>query len=279
MSQLANRKITPVAALGRVALVTGAAMGIGAAIAERLGHDGHTVVVADINLAAAEEMVAGLKAQGIEALALAIDVGDAQSIAAAFEELHQRFGRCDVLVNNAGIGEQSVMTLEQTVEGFDRILAVHLRGTFLASREAARHFVAQQSGAIVNLGSIAGLAGHPGRNAYGAAKAGIVAMTEAMASEWARDGIRVNAVAPGYVMTDLVRDLIARGALNPSDIEDRTPMARFARPEEIAEAIAFLASPSASYITGVTLPVDGGWQAFGAPPARLGRVADKRESH
>ena len=260
----------------RVAVVTGAGDGIGLATAQRLARDFEHVVIADVRPAAAFARAAEL---GQRHLGVACDVTNESDVVGLFDAVLQRFGRLDVLVNNAGIGEQSVMTLEQTVEGFDRILAVHLRGTFLASREAARHFVAQQSGAIVNLGSIAGLAGQPGRNAYGAAKAGIVAMTEAMASEWARDGIRVNAVAPGYVMTDLVRDLIARGALNPSDIEDRTPMARFARPEEIAEAIAFLASPSASYITGVTLPVDGGWQAFGAPPARLGRVADKRESH
>jgi NAD(P)-dependent dehydrogenase (short-subunit alcohol dehydrogenase family) len=179
-------------------------------------------------------------------------------------------------VNNAGIGEQAVMTLEQTVEAFDRILSVHLRGTFLASREAARVFVRQQAGTIVNISSIAGLGGHPGRNAYGAAKAGIASMTEAMACEWARDGIRVNAVAPGYVMTDLVKDLVAKGALNLADIQARTPMGRCAHPDEIAEAIAFLASPRAGFITGVTLAVDGGWLAFGAPPAKLGTVQQKR---
>ncbi|MDI1239997.1 MAG: SDR family NAD(P)-dependent oxidoreductase [Polaromonas sp.] len=109
----------------------------------------------------------------------------------------QKFGRLDVLVNNAGIGEQSVGTLEQTVAGFDLTLGVHLRGTFLASREAARVFIPQGSGAIVNISSIAGWGGHPGRNAYGAAKAGISALTATMASQWARDGVRVNAVAPG----------------------------------------------------------------------------------
>lgn len=258
----------------RVAVVTGAGDGIGLATAQRLARDFEHVVIADVRPDAALARAADL---GPCHLGLGCDVTKESDVVGLFQAVLERFGRLDALVNNAGIGEQSAMTLEQTVEGFDRILAVHLRGTFLASREVARHFVAQQSGVIVNLCSIAGLAGHPGRNAYGAAKAGIRTMTEAMASEWARDGIRVNAVAPGYVMTDLVRDLIERGALSPSDIEDRTPMARFARPEEIAEAIAFLASPGASYITGVTLPVDGGWQAFGAPPARLGRVADKRK--
>jgi NAD(P)-dependent dehydrogenase (short-subunit alcohol dehydrogenase family) len=178
----------------------------------------------------------------------------------------------DVLVNNAGVGEQAVMTLEQSVTAFDRILAVHLRGTFLCSREAGRVFVKQQQGVIVNISSIAGWGGHPGRNAYGAAKAGISSMTEAMASEWARDGIRVNAVAPGYVQTELVTALVAKGALNMDDIQARTPMGRAAAPEEVAEAIAFLASERASFITGVTLPVDGGWLAFGAPVAKLRRV-------
>ena len=256
-----------------VAVVTGGGDGIGWATAQRLAQDFGHVVVADLR---ADAAVARAAALGPAHAGLGCDVSKEADVVALMRQVRERFGRIDLLVNNAGIGEQTVMTLEQSVEAFDRILSVHLRGTFLASREAARVFVEQQSGAIVNISSIAGLGGHPGRNAYGAAKAGISSMTEAMASEWARDGIRVNAVAPGYVLTDLVKELVAKGALNLDSIQENTPMGRTARPEEIAEAIAFLGSARASFVTGVTLPVDGGWLAFGAPPAKLGTVKDKK---
>jgi NAD(P)-dependent dehydrogenase (short-subunit alcohol dehydrogenase family) len=176
----------------------------------------------------------------------------------------ERFGRIDVLVNNAGNGDQPHPTIHQSVDAFDRLLGIHVRGTFLACREAARVMLAQRSGAIVNLGSIAGLAGIPARNAYGAAKAGIAAMTRSLACEWARYGIRVNAVAPGYVATELVETLKRNGQMNLQSIERRTPMGRLARPDEIARAIGFLASDAASYITGTVLSVDGGWHAYGA---------------
>jgi NAD(P)-dependent dehydrogenase (short-subunit alcohol dehydrogenase family) len=256
-----------------VAIVTGAGDGIGWATAQRLAQDFAHVVIADLRHEAAAARAAEL---GAAHAGYRCDVTSEADVIALMQRVRERFGRIDVLVNNAGIGEQTVMTLEQSVEAFDRILSVHLRGTFLASREAARVFVEQQSGAIVNISSIAGWHGHPGRNAYGAAKAGISSMTEAMASEWARDGIRVNAVAPGYVLTDLVKALVAKGALNMENIEERTPMGRSGQPAEIAEAIAFLASDRASFITGVTLPVDGGWLAFGAPAAKLGTVREKR---
>ena len=252
-----------------VAIITGGADGIGWATAERLAQEFEHVVIADTRGEVAAQRAAEL---GPAHLGMRCDVTSESDVISLMHQVLDRWGRIDLVVNNAGIGDQAVTTLEQSVEAFDRTVSVHLRGTFIMSREAARTFVAQQSGAIVNVSSIASLHGHPGRNAYGAAKAGISSMTEAMACEWARDGIRVNAVAPGYVLTDLVKDLAHKKALDLDSINERTPMGRTAQPSEIAEAIAFLASDRASFITGVTLPVDGGWHAFGAPPAKLKAV-------
>lgn len=249
-----------------VALVTGGADGIGWATCRRLAEDGARVAILDLREEAARARAHEL---GAAHLGLGCDVAREADVVGSVDRVMARFRRIDILVNNAGVGEQGSVTLDQSVEGFDRVLAVHLRGAFLMSREVGRVMLAQRSGAIVNLSSIAGHAGIPGRNAYGAAKAGLSAMTRAMASEWARRGVRVNAVSPGYVRTALIDDLIHRGALDAARIEARTPMGRMARPEEIAEAIAFLASPRASYITGATLDVDGGWLAFGAPEAAL----------
>ncbi|MGF6569091.1 NAD(P)-dependent dehydrogenase (short-subunit alcohol dehydrogenase family) [Paraburkholderia sp. GAS333] len=245
----------------RVAIVTGGANGIGWATAQRFAQDGYSVVVADLHAERARRRAEEL---GEAHLGIAADVAIEADVIALVSACVERFGRLDVLVNNAGNSDQPYPTIEQNIDAFDRLVDIHLRGTFLACREAAKLMLAQRSGAIVNLGSIAGLAGIPQRNAYSAAKAGIVAMTRSLACEWAREGIRVNAVAPGYVATELVEALERNGQMNLQSIEKRTPMGRLARPDEIARAIGFLASDAASYITGTTLSVDGGWHAYGA---------------
>lgn len=256
-----------------VAIVTGAADGIGWATAQRLAADGYCVALLDLRADAVQARATEL---GARHLGLACDVTLPASVEAAVATVAARFGRIDALVNNAGIGDQTGPTVVQTAEAFDRVLAVHLRGTFLMSQSVARVMLraapvpVRGRGAIVNLGSIASLVGLPSRNAYSAAKAGVLGMTRAMASEWARAGIRVNAVAPGYVRTALVAELDRKGALDAAGIARRTPMGRMAEPAEIAEVIAFLASSKASYVTGAVLPADGGWTAFGAPESALG---------
>jgi NAD(P)-dependent dehydrogenase (short-subunit alcohol dehydrogenase family) len=253
-------------------IVTGAAEGIGWATAQAFAAEGWRVALLDLRAEAALARAAEL---GENHLGLGCDVTQADSVQAAVAAVADRFGRIAALVNNAGIADQTAPTLAQTAAAFDRVLAVHLRGSFLMSQAVLERMRRQprdvrgNRGALVNLGSIASLAGIPGRNAYSAAKAGLLGMTRALASEWARAGIRVNAVAPGYVRTALVADLVRQGAVDGPAIEHRTPMGRMAEPAEIAEAIVFLASPRASYVTGATLSVDGGWSAFGATESAL----------
>lgn len=239
----------------REALVTGGAEGIGLAIARALAAAGHRVTIADLDGDKARERAAEL---GEGHRGVACDVTDEAQGAAVAASVP-----FDVLVNNAGIGDSHLPTLEQDVDAFRRVLDVHLAGTFLMSREAGRGMVARGRGAIVNLSSIAGLTGLPKRNAYGAAKAGIVAMTRSMACEWAAAGVRVNAVAPAFVETALVRKLADAGRIDLPTLRRRTPVGRLIRAEEVAAAVAFLASDAAGAITGTVLPVDGGWTAFG----------------
>jgi len=268
-----------------LALVTGAADGIGWATAQELARAGWSVALFDLNGTQAAERAQALASACDPALAQvytgwACDVTDAAAVQARVAGVVARHGRVDALINNAGIADQTAPTLQQDVAAFDKVLSVHLRGAFLMSQQVIAQMQQQSRdvqgnrGAIVNIGSIASFGGIPGRNAYCAAKAGVLGMTRALASEWARHGIRVNAVAPGYVKTALVASLAERGAIDAQAIARRTPLGRMAAPQEIAQVIAFLASPAASYITGAVLPVDGGWTALGAPEAALGPVLD-----
>ncbi|WP_312154976.1 SDR family NAD(P)-dependent oxidoreductase [Pseudomonas sp.] len=243
---------------GRVALVTGAAMGIGAAIAERLGHDGHSVVVADINLAAAEEMVAGLRVQGIEAQAMVIDVGDGQSISALFAQLREHYGRCDVLVNNAGVARTQAF-LDTELEGWQRLMNINLTGTLLCSQQAAQLMREQGWGRIINVASISGMRASMGRTAYGTSKAAVIGLTRQMAIELAEHGITVNGIAPGSVDTPLTQTLHSAGTRASS--ARAVPLRRYGTPAEMAGAAALMASEDASYISGHVTPVDGGFMA------------------
>lgn len=239
----------------RIAIVTGGARGIGAAIAQALGETGARVVVADLDLTAAERTAETLRASRIDAIAVRVDVSqvaDARELVAA---TIRRFGRLDVLVNNAGICP--LATIEETTEEiFDRIVAVNLKGTFFVSQAAIVPFKAQHSGRIVNVASIAGKTGGilP-VSVYSATKAGIISLTKSFASYLAPYGVTVNAVAPGPATTDLTRDW-------PVDrlkaITETIPLKRLARPEDIAPVVAFLASDGARYLTGEIVDVNGG---------------------
>lgn len=244
----------------QTAIITGAADGIGWAMAQGFAEAGYRVLIADLDGDKAASRAAELGAVHAGA---AVDVTRDSDVTALAELAAARFGRCDVLVNNAGIADRHLPTLEQDMEHFGRVLDVHLKGTFMMSRAIGARMIAAGSGAIVNIGSIAGVSGMPRRNAYGAAKAGIVSMTRAMACEWAGQGLRVNAIIPGYVETALVRALIAEGKIDADRLRRRIPMGHLAQPGDIAAAALFLVSGQARYITGTTLTVDGGWSAFG----------------
>jgi len=262
----------------KLAVITGAADGIGWATAQCLESEEWDIALLDMIKELATKRASFL---GPQHSAWECDVTQPEQVKECVLGIKARYGRIDALVNNAGIGDQTLPTLEQDIQAFDRVLSVHLRGTFLMSQQVLCVMNQQPRdpkgvrGSIVNIGSIASFGGIPGRNAYSAAKAGVLGITRAMASEWARKGIRINAVAPGYVKTALVAKLAQQGALNESAINLRTPMGRMAEPSEVGQVIAFLVSSSASYVTGAVLPVDGGWMALGAPDSAMGPIENE----
>jgi NAD(P)-dependent dehydrogenase (short-subunit alcohol dehydrogenase family) len=180
-------------------------------------------------------------------------------------EALERHGKIDILVNNAGVPDSFVPTVEQPLSHWQRLIDIHLTGTYLVSKGVAPSMIARRSGVILNLNSIAGVLGLPVRTAYSAAKAGVGMLTRVLGCEWGPHGVRVNAVAPGYIRTPLTEKLIAEGKIDERRIRRRTPMGMMGTAEDVANALVFLASDRARFITAITLPIDGGYCAWGAP--------------
>lgn len=238
---------------GHVALVTGAARGIGRAIAERLAAEGAALALCDLN----EDWLAGtakaVAERGARVSCFAVDVSQWEAVRKTVDSVVETFGRIDILVNNAGIARDAFL-VRMSEEDWDAVLSVNLKGTFLFSKAVSKTMIRQRSGAIVNVASIVGLIGNPGQCNYAASKAGVMAFTKSVAKELASRNIRVNAVAPGFIktaMTDKLPEEIRKKLL------DAIPMARFGLPEDVAEVVLFLASGGA-YMTGQVLTVSGG---------------------
>jgi NAD(P)-dependent dehydrogenase (short-subunit alcohol dehydrogenase family) len=241
---------------GRVALVTGGGNGIGRATSHALAQAGAQVAVTDVDEDAAAQV-----ADEIGGAAHRLDVASEAEVREVVAAIAGKHGRLDILINNAGLGAR-MPTVEMPTERWRQVLAVNVDGAFFCVREAGRHMLEAGRGAVVNVASIMGLVGgaHYPNLAYHTAKGAIVNFTRALACEWAPHGVRVNAVAPTFARTRLTEPLLADEAMAARLMQD-TPMGRFALPEEVAGAVLFLASDAASMITGVTLPVDGGWTA------------------
>ncbi|HEV7826986.1 MAG TPA: 3-oxoacyl-ACP reductase FabG [Mycobacteriales bacterium] len=244
----------------KVALVTGAAQGIGAATARRLASEGASVAVVDLTAERAQPLVDEITAAGGTAAAFGADVSDEASVGSMVDGVVARFGRLDVLVNNAGVTKDNLL-FKMSRDDWDSVLAINLTGVFLCCQAAQGHMVAQRSGTIVNLSSRSAL-GNRGQVNYAATKAGVQGLTATLALELGPLGIRVNAVAPGYVATSMTAATATRVGSSPEEHQElaakNTPLRRVGQPEEIASVIAFLASDDASYVSGQTLYVNGG---------------------
>ena len=240
---------------GKIAVVTGGSRGIGRAVCEKLASLGADIAFSYAgNAAAAEETAEACRALGVRVLALQADVGKSEAVSAFFDAVVKEFGRVDILVNNAGINRDN-LAMRMKEEEFDQVIETNLKGTFLCMKAVTRPMMKQRSGRIINLTSVVALRGNPGQVNYCASKAGVIGMTKSLAREVASRGITVNAIAPGFIETDMTAKL-------PEDVKTSMaagiPMTRMGRPEDVANAVAFFASDEAAYVTGQVLCVDGG---------------------
>jgi NAD(P)-dependent dehydrogenase (short-subunit alcohol dehydrogenase family) len=245
----------------QVALVTGASSGIGKATAAAFAAEGARVVLSDVQAPAGEDTVREIRARGGDAIFLQADVSRSQDVASLVERAVKHYGRLDVAFNNAGVEGVMGATEDCTEENWDRTLAVNLKGVWLCMRQELLHMRPRKRGAIVNCASIAGLVGFPGLPAYVASKHGIVGLTRSAALEHAKEGIRVNAICPGVVWTAMVERIVREHPEMQGQLTAGEPAGRMGKPEEIAAAVLWLCSDSASFVTGQALAADGGWVA------------------
>jgi 3-oxoacyl-[acyl-carrier protein] reductase len=239
---------------GKVALVTGAAQGIGKAVALLLARNGAEIVVSDINLEKAEETAKEVQTLGRKALAIKVDVAKLDDVEKMVGAILARFGQVDILVNNAGIARDKLI-LRMTEEDWDAVLNINLKGTFNCTKAVVRYMSKQRSGKIINIASVVGEMGNAGQGNYAASKAGVIGFTKTIAREFAQRGINVNAIAPGYIETPMTDALPDKAK---EELKRLIPMDRLGKPEDVAEAVLFLVSEASSYITGQVLNVNGG---------------------
>ena len=238
----------------KVSIITGAAQGIGLATAEKFAREGAIVVVCDLRQAGVDAAVARCRELGAQAVGYAVNVTDRDSVDAMVAAVKEQFGRIDVLVNNAGITKDARLQ-KMTIEQFDAVIDVNLRAVFHCAQAVADTMVAQGSGAIINASSVVGIYGNFGQTNYAATKFGVIGFTKTWSRELGPKGVRVNAVAPGFIATPMVAAMPEKVL---KDLEAKVPLRRLGQPEEIANTYAFLASDEASYINGTVIEVSGG---------------------
>jgi NAD(P)-dependent dehydrogenase (short-subunit alcohol dehydrogenase family) len=246
---------------GKVAIITGAASGMGRAMARLFAAEGARLVLADVDMSGGEAVTGDIKANGGEAVFRRVDVSRAAEVEALVRAALDAHGRIDVLVNNAGIEGASARLADQSEEDWDRVLAVNLKGVFLGMKYALPVMVAQERGSIVNTASVAGLAGWHGAAAYSASKGGVVILTKTAAIEYARWNVRVNCICPGVINTPMVERITGGTAEALERLRRMQPLPRIGTPEDVARMALFLASDESSFVTGAAMVVDGGYTA------------------